>query len=232
MNLLRARRLLGNKNIVVSLVFSAMFALMTGEALAKPRHSIRKHQQACGTTYDKAKETFEANHLMEAKALLEKCIRAMCGSLVHDECTTLYTQLESDVPTVVPMVTDDTGTPRTRIEVRMDGEILTSKLDGLGLPVEPGTHEFSFSMGDTVFAKRRIMVAQGQHNRPISVLLRAPLRRAPSDAETLRAGVAHHEVARKPGGSIVAESETAGSTARPSKDPRRIDRHGEGDHRL
>jgi hypothetical protein len=230
MNLLNARKIVGDKNTAISVVFAALFTLMAGDAMANPKHS--KPHRDCGLSFEKAKESFEASHLMEAKALLEKCIRAVCGSMVHNECTSLYSRLQTDVPTIVPMVTDAVGTPRTHVEVKMDGEVLTSKLDGLGLPVEPGTHEFSFDMGDGVFAKRRIMIAQGQHNRPISVVLRATRGRSPSDLEPARAGVAHERVARKPVDSVVAESETTRSAVRAPKDPPRIGRHRGSDRRL
>jgi hypothetical protein len=82
-------------------------------------------------------------------------------------------QLDADTPSVVPLVTDDTGSPRVDVQVTMDGELVASKLDGVSLSIDPGMHEFSFSSGGNVFATQKILVLQGQRNRPIAVSLPA-----------------------------------------------------------
>src|SRR5215471_8287315 len=53
----------------------------------------------------------------------------------------------------------------------MDGEILTSNLDGQPLAVDPGTHEFTFSTEKGVVAKQTLTLERGQHNIPISAVL-------------------------------------------------------------
>jgi hypothetical protein len=61
------------------------------------------------------------------------------------------------------------------VQVTMDGELLTTRLDGQALFVDSGVHEFSFSTTDKgVFATQKIMVVQGQHNRTISVSMQSP----------------------------------------------------------
>jgi hypothetical protein len=86
--------------------------------------------------------------------MLLTCAKATCGGLLKQQCTNLYMQLESDIPSVVPLVTDDAGAPRVDVQVTMDGEVLTSRLDGRSLRVDPGLHEFSFS-ADTASSRRR-----------------------------------------------------------------------------
>jgi hypothetical protein len=130
-------------------------------------------KHACAAAYTKAQERAQAAHLREAKELLSKCARATCGTFLHQECTTLYTQLDADIPSVVPLVTDEAGAPHALVEVRMDGELLTSKLDGHALPVDPGKHEFSFSTDAGVFASQKVMIVQGQRNRTIAAKLRS-----------------------------------------------------------
>jgi hypothetical protein len=102
---------------------------------------------------------------------------------LRQECTNSYVQLDTDIPSVVPVVTDDKGVPRELVEVRMDGELLTSKLDGHGLPVDPGKHEFTFTMDGNVVSTQKVMIVQGQRNRPVAVVLRNG-KKAPGDAES------------------------------------------------
>src|SRR5256885_1377897 len=64
---------------------------------------------------------------------------------MRQECIRRFAQLGNDIPSVIPVVTDAAGSPRVDVQVTMDGELLTSRLDGRSLPVDPGVHEFTFS---------------------------------------------------------------------------------------
>jgi hypothetical protein len=55
----------------------------------------------------------------------------------------------------------------------MDGEVLTTQLDGRALPVDPGMHDFSFNVEGGAVISQRIMIVEGQRNQPISVSINA-----------------------------------------------------------
>src|SRR5262249_49517833 len=86
-----------------------------------------------------------------------------------------FAQIQADIPSIVPVVTDETGATRDDVQVKMDGEILTSRLDGRALPVEPGNHDFSFEVGGLAVSQK-ILMMEGQRNRQIAISLakRAP----------------------------------------------------------
>jgi hypothetical protein len=128
---------------------------------------------ACVDNYKTGLENEQSGHLRQARELFIKCSKAACGSPLRDECTTRFTQLSTDIPSVVPMVTDESGSPQTDVEVRVDGERLVSSLDGHSLLLDPGVREFSFSKDGRVFATQRLMIVQGQRNRLISASLQA-----------------------------------------------------------
>jgi hypothetical protein len=92
------------------------------------------------------------------------------------DCTALHARLEGDIPSVVPVVTDASGAPQAvkeaTIEVKIDGESLTSKVDGQAILVNPGSHEFTFSTGNRVFSTQTVAIVQGQRNRTIAARLR------------------------------------------------------------
>jgi hypothetical protein len=89
------------------------------------------------------------------------------------QCTAKLTQIGPDVPSIVPVVTDATGAARDDVQVKMDGEVLTSRLDGRAISVDPGMHEFSFSTNGGVLSTQKIMIVQGQRNRTIAVSLQS-----------------------------------------------------------
>jgi hypothetical protein len=132
----------------------------------------KKDKRACAAAYKGGQERQQAGHLREAREQFSACKKATCSKAVRQPCTTRYNDLGADIPSVVPLVTDEQGSPRVDVQVTMDGELLTTRLDGQALPVDPGMHEFSFSTVDSgVFATQRIVVAQGQRNRSINVLM-------------------------------------------------------------
>jgi hypothetical protein len=176
----------------------------------------KEERQACVAAYNKAQERAKSAHLRDAREFLSKCARPQCGSFLQQECTHLYTQLETDIPSVVPLVADETGAPHALVEVRMDGELLTSKLDGHALLVDPGKHEFTFSTDLGVFAKKKIMIVQGQRNRPISAVLHTGRKGAPLVVDTAPEGVATGAAAAAPevmsGTGAAAETPSATET--------------------
>jgi len=167
----------------VALAVGLLVAFVPGQVLAKAKASGAKDRRVvCESAYERAKEHLQNAQLIEAKALLEKCVSDSCDGFLQKACTILHTQLERDVPSVVPLVMDEKGAPLALVEVRMDGALLTSKLDGLSVSVDPGKHEFSFSTDTGVFATRKVMILQGQRNRPISVLLPSASRKTRATA--------------------------------------------------
>jgi hypothetical protein len=147
---------------------SVLLRTTVGEGADRP-----KKPNACTAAYESANSSEASAHLREAKRLLLLCAKPACGDLLLRECTTRYTQLDSDIPTVVPLATDRAGSPRVDVQVTMDGELLASRLDGKALPVDPGMHAFSFSSGDELLATQEVMIVQGQRNRPLLLAIGA-----------------------------------------------------------
>src|SRR4030095_9573418 len=107
--------------------------------------------------------------------VLKECARAACGSFLRNQCMLEYVRIQADTPSVIPTANDDTGTPVVNVRVRMDGEALTSKIDGHAVPINPGLHEFSFER-DGVVATKKIVISQGEQNRPVSTSLQRKTR--------------------------------------------------------
>jgi hypothetical protein len=237
----RATRNRRANTVAFFVVVGLSLTIVSSQALARTAPKARggnaggtkEERQACVAAYNKAQERAKSAHLRDAREFLSKCARAQCGSFLQQECTHLYTQLETDIPSVVPLVADETGAPHALVEVRMDGELLTSKLDGHALLVDPGKHEFTFSTDLGVFAKKKIMIVQGQRNRPISAVLHTGRKGAPQIVDTAPEGVATGAAAAAPevmssGGATEAPpaTETEATEAEPEKAAQIADSEG------
>ncbi len=85
-----------------------------------------------------------------------------------------FTQLNVDIPSVVPVVTSAAGKPVLDVEVQVDGQRLASSLDGHSFIMNPGAHDFSFSKDGHIFATQSVLIVQGQRNRLIAASLASP----------------------------------------------------------
>ena len=188
----RVGRISPTRGLLALTLGSLIFASLSGQALAKGRH----HRRAKAAKKEPASETTEAaapaltpscaaawraavehqknGQLNEARDLFAACRQAACLPAVRKECSKQYDQMETDIPSVVAVVTDDAGEPRTDVEVKCDGKVVAASLDGRSVPVDPGVHEFSFCKDGEVFATQKIMVAEGQHHRLISASVPPP----------------------------------------------------------
>jgi hypothetical protein len=140
-------------------------------AAAAKRHE-RKASRACTAAYNAAQELERDNHLREAEKSWLACAKATCGAFLKHECTVRHARVGGDIPSVIPVITDAAGAPVADAQVAMDGQLLTSRIDGRAVPVDPGVHEFVFKNGSGQLAQEKVVISQGQRNRLISVSLR------------------------------------------------------------
>lgn len=156
------------RRIVQLGVCTAAMVLASRPGITKPQPS--KGDGACASAYKDATTLQRAGQLLEARRVLKDCSRWACGSFLRNRCMIEYVQIQADVPSVIPTVTDDTGARIVDVRVTMDGAPLTSRVDGHALPINPGLHEFSFERQGVV-ATEKIVISQGERNRPISASL-------------------------------------------------------------
>jgi hypothetical protein len=162
----------------------------TTKTKASPKVPGRARQEklACAEAFDKAKENVRDSHFRAAKEWFTRCARPTCDSGIRQQCAVFHEKVVAVLPTVVPVVSDDTGATNRQIEVKMDGETLTSNLDGTAIVVDPGDHEFTFVNDGEVFATRRLVIERGQRNQIVSASFQSQRHRSVSLSQTMVAG--------------------------------------------
>jgi hypothetical protein len=143
------------------------------DATDKTAKDAKKNPRACKIAYKSAQELELSGHLLQARETYRLCAKITCSAFFKQECSTRYTQLGADIPSVVPIVTTASGQPRQDVRVTMDGSLLASSLDGRAFPIDPGVHEFSFSTDGGVIATQKLTIVAGQRNQPISMAMRS-----------------------------------------------------------
>jgi hypothetical protein len=139
--------------------------------LATPGLSEAKENRACVAAYKKGAQLTKEAKFHAAKEAMSQCTKLICSAALRKECMSKVDQLTIDAPTLVPEVTDDRGRPVTDVRITMDGKPWVTRLDGRAMPVDPGLHVFTFESRGVVFARERMVVLQGQRNRPLAASL-------------------------------------------------------------
>ncbi len=142
-------------------------ALLLALATATPAAAKKPAARSCTAALASGHEREEAGHLRDARWFLLKCATVSCGP-VQKKCAAAVAELNTTIASIVPVVTDASGALLVDVEVKVDGEPLTTKLDGHPIAIDPGVREFSFrahpggAQGSEVSLRRKIMILEGQ----------------------------------------------------------------------
>ena len=140
----------------------------------------------CADSYEKAQEEKAAGHLKAALVRLKSCIDPTCPKFIRDDCLRWMDQVESALPTVVFAARRD-GKDLTDVGISCDGEPLLSSLDGKAVPLDPGSHDFSFNVPGFAPIKRQMLIREGEQNRIIDVEFGIPHESVASPTSTASA---------------------------------------------
>ena len=107
---------------------------------------------------------------------LSRIVRAReeCPSIVRDDCVPWLVELDRAQPSVVVHARDEAGRDLVAVHVEIDGRTVAEALDGNPIPVDPGTHTVRCEATGRAPSEQRILVAQGDKGRPLTVDLPAP----------------------------------------------------------
>jgi hypothetical protein len=134
---------------------------------AKSAHAI--DTQACLAASEKGQHARAAGKLREARDQFNVCGADACPAIVRRDCATWQGEIVSILPTVVFGAKDKGGRDLFDVTVSMDGEVITKKLDGKSVTVDPGPHTFKFEMPGLAPVVEKTLVKEGEKARVLNV---------------------------------------------------------------
>jgi hypothetical protein len=134
---------------------------------------------ACADAYSKAQELRSKRKLISARDALRVCSQTTCPAFIVKDCTTWLDEVQSSLPSVVPVATDGQGNDLPGVRVSMDGQVLLENADGRSVEVDPGQHAFTFELTgpqaeQAPAAVKRVVVAEGEKNKRVSAIIQRP----------------------------------------------------------
>jgi hypothetical protein len=142
-------------------------SLWAGTAAADPAKA------ACVRGAEDGQRLRAQGKLWEARESFTACASERCPALVRSDCSGWLAEVETAVPSIVVRATaaEDQAHELYDVEVRVDGVVLTTRLDGRDLPVNPGEHHLSFAAAERVPAEETVVIRMGEKHRLLTVIL-------------------------------------------------------------
>jgi hypothetical protein len=157
--------------VPLALRLAAAVVLVTGLAASRPVAADPK--AACVHGAEEGQRLRAQSKLREAREAFTACAADRCPALVRSDCSGWLAEVEAAVPTVVVRASaaEEPARELNDVEVRVDGVVLASKLDGRELPLNPGEHHVSFSAAGRVPAEDDVVIRVGEKHRLLTVAL-------------------------------------------------------------
>jgi hypothetical protein len=113
-------------------------------SLASPSARAQMSKDQCVDSNTQAQHLRSDGKLSQAREQLLRCADPACPALVRSDCTKRLDDLDTVQPTIAFEAKDASGADLVAVKVTMDGKLLTDRLDGTALAVDPGPHTFAF----------------------------------------------------------------------------------------
>jgi len=149
----------------------------------------------CDDSWSQAQLLLKQTHLIDARAQYRACLDS-CASGTGAEveasrdCSETLKRLEQDIPTVVLSATDAAGKQLADVTVTVDGRQVASRLDGVALELDPGSHAFAFTFQGTT-KTLQASLNQGQRNQEVKMVFDNAGQPAPAPAAASSGNLQH-----------------------------------------
>jgi hypothetical protein len=137
----------------------------------------------CAEAFEKAQMLSKQGKLTPALEQLLICAQSSCPPFLAKECTANYDRIKTSLPTVTLIARRSEAEPLVDVKVSVDGKPLVSRIDGLSVPVDPGVHEFVFEHEGDAPVSVRVLLAEGEKNKPVVAEFYVPPPAAPVTKE-------------------------------------------------
>lgn len=137
------------------------------ETAASTESAAAAPKAECVSQLDRAQSLQSARKLREARTSYLACSAAACPEVLREDCSKSLVELDGTIPTVVFSARAE-GRDVTDARVLLDGEAVSSALDGHAVALDPGTHVVRFERAGGGVSEMRVVAREGEKNRSIS----------------------------------------------------------------
>ena len=143
-------------------IWAVLFLSAVGVLTAVP--ALAQDKQQCITASENAQKLRDQHKLSQAREQFLVCARDACPAAVKQDCTEQAQKIADKMPSIVVRAKGKSG-DLVNVTVSMDDKIITAKLDGSAVQVEPGIHKLKLEAPGETSIEQQVVIAEGEQNR-------------------------------------------------------------------
>jgi hypothetical protein len=152
---------------VALLCLAAVASLCARPPHAAAQSAAAAAKQQCLSAYEQGQRLRKASRLGEARARFIQCAHDACPSELRGDCGRWLTDVEAEIPSIVPAARTVDGRDLTDVRVSVDGRLVTEKLEGRAIELDPGHHTIRFETSWGAFVEEDLIVREREKGRVI-----------------------------------------------------------------
>jgi hypothetical protein len=129
-------------------------------------------KEQCISANEEAFALRKSYKLLAARHKLAICTAPVCPTVIRDDCAERLSELAKAIPSVVFTVKDAGGNDLSDVNVTMDSVVITQRLDGSAIEVDPGEHTFELSSASLPTVSKVLIISEGVRGRQEAVTLK------------------------------------------------------------
>lgn len=151
-----------------TLITASALAVLTVWPLA-----ARADVASCIAAAEHAQPLRASGRLLEARTELITCAAEGCPGTVRGDCVTWLTEVGKEIPTIVVQAKNGRGEDIADVRVLVDGTLLKPTLDGLPIPLNPGSRRVRLESAGREPVEQTVILRQGER-RALSMIMPGP----------------------------------------------------------
>lgn len=144
-------------------------------------------KKACSDSYEKAQVLQKANKFTDARAEVVVCMQDACPKWIQTECGKWLADIDEHQPTLVVAARDAEGHDILDASIEIDGAMVSSKVDGSPVRVDPGPHTVRV-IQDGQVTEQKVVTRWGDKNRALQFTLKGATHDTTSTAPAAKRG--------------------------------------------
>jgi hypothetical protein len=128
-------------------------------------------KKACSDSYEKAQVLQKDSKLNDARVQLLVCSQDSCPKWIQTECVKWLADVDEHQPSIVIAAQDAQGKDVFDASVEIDGTMVSSKVEGAAVRVDPGPHTVRL-VHDGQTTEQQIVARIGEKNRKVEILIK------------------------------------------------------------
>ena len=126
---------------------------------------VRADRESCIAAHEAAQLMRLRGRYTAAREQLLVCVQSSCPALISDDCIANLKEVDASLPSVVFAVVDDQARDLADVQVYANDTLLTQRLDGRAIPLDPGVYTLRFTAPGYLDGSLRVTIHEAQKQR-------------------------------------------------------------------